>query len=229
MYILSFISNISLHRLLSSMDRTVMENQQLNALFDSMMSSRQQRATGSQQLDSLDDMANQMQLDRLQSTPQHQDNWHSNLNYNKQLSEKEWQGILGGLLRYKTVCFFFTCLRTYFLRNVVDVISSSLARGPCDCAICMLPVNMVAVAAEVNAGLFSLPSSSSSAAPLEVNNRTHRANLADQINHHSNNNSTVSNTSKRIVALSCSHLFHEFCIHNFEKFLGLAVSACFML
>lgn len=94
MYILPLLSNISLHRLLSSMDRTVMENQQLNALFDSMMSSRQQRATGFQQLDSLDDMANQMQLDRLQSTPQHQDNGHSNLNYNKQLSEKEWQGIL---------------------------------------------------------------------------------------------------------------------------------------
>ena len=118
--------------------------------------------------------------------------------------------------------------KMYLLCNDVDVLSSSLARGPCDCAICMFPINMVAVAAEVNAGLFSLPSSSSSSAvPLEGN----RANLANQPIHqnsNSNSNNAINNTSRRIVALSCSHLFHEFCIHNFEKFLGLAVSAYYV-
>eukprot|EP01036_Dinobryon_divergens_P023140 gene23140-31457_t len=174
--------------MLSSMDRTVMENQQLNALFDNMMSSRLQRATAaSRQPDSLDDMANQLQFDRTQQQQlQHhhlQNIGNSYQNYDTQLSEQEWR----------------------------DVLSSSLTRGSCDCAICMLPINMVAVATEINCR-FSSSSSSSTSVPN---------------NGPSNNIScNCSNTNKRIVVLSCSHLFHEFCIHNFEKFLGLAIPTC---
>lgn len=78
-----------------------MENQQLNALFDSMMSSRLQRATAaaSRQPDSLDDMANQLQFDRIQQQQQQQLQHHhlqnsgnSYQNYDSQLSDQEWRG-----------------------------------------------------------------------------------------------------------------------------------------
>ena len=78
-----------------------MENQQLNALFDSMMSSRLQRATAaSQQPDSLDEMANQLQFDRIQQQQQLHGSHHHHLqnsgnsyqNYDTQLSEQEWRG-----------------------------------------------------------------------------------------------------------------------------------------
>ena len=223
-----------------------MENQQLNALFDSMMSSRLQRsaAASRQPPDSLDDMANQLQFDRNQqqhsSSSSSSSSSHQNSGYDTQLTEQEWRGNQEPLLFFFTSIFYTVQYSTYtrsennldssassnicqcvrniilflllfhLVRTYVDILSSSLSRGSCDCAICMLPINMAAVATEINCR-FSSSSSSTSVLPY---------------NYH-NSGSNGSNTNKRIVVLSCSHLFHEFCIHNFEKFLGLAVSSRF--
>jgi hypothetical protein len=34
--------------------------------------------------------------------------------------------------------------------------------------------------------------------------------------------------NKRLIILSCTHLFHEFCISNFENFLGITVAFSFI-
>mmetsp|Transcript_28486 Transcript_28486/g.40562 ORF Transcript_28486/g.40562 Transcript_28486/m.40562 type:complete len:238 (+) Transcript_28486:344-1057(+) len=131
-----FSSQCGLHsdqldHMISSMDRTVQENQQLNALFDQMVSQRSQQT-------SIDTPITSHGNNSLMTSPH---GWR--------MTEQDW----------------------------TEVIESARVRGPGDCPICMLP------------------------APHGT-------------------------TIKKNVILSCSHVFHEFCILNFEKFLGNTIPTC---
>lgn len=71
-----------------------------------------------------------------------------------------------------------------------EVHAQALARGPSDCAICMIAITLT-----TNANANS-----------------------------NNNNINANNNGKKSVLLSCSHLFHDTCITNFERFSRLEVS-----
>lgn len=189
------------------MDRTLVESQQLDVLFEQMLANRRQ--TMEQSTSSVGTAegygiasSSGVPVDSHGREPVASSG--GNMEYADECSEfcevakLPWKGKVVRFVRASLISFFVckaTCAFLYgfpFVPNIIlcfyciyciflDVYTAALGRCPCDCAICMLPIGQ-ATAATMN--------------PV------------------------TSNNSRRDVVLSCSHIFHEKCIGNFERFLS---------
>lgn len=183
---------IHVDSLLTSMERTIDDNRQLDCLFDEMLKARERRQIVDAQLPTYtllgpsytheQSAAAAENVDILSSIITPRRALWNNFSSQPQVAEAKSPA----LIQASAFVPQEFCVEAAAPWGAVH--AQALARGATDCAICMLSVSALQAAAVPDSTLRGRSQ------PL------------------------VSQTAKKCVILSCSHVFHEHCVGNFERF-----------